>query len=139
MIPERQHEALLLDEVVRVGQLLQRVIEKCGQFWAPTLGRQRGDLGPVVKPGLEDAAHDREVELTGADEQAGEQAESCLSPEVAHGGGVALTHLDQTSGGEPLERFSLYVGELRLHGLGERVQRVHHLTTLLVNKLNRCQ
>ncbi len=59
-----------------------------------------------MKPGFEDAAHDREVELACADEQAGEQVESGVAAEVAHGGGVALTHFHQAGRGEPLERFA---------------------------------
>ena len=130
VVPERQGVALPLDGVVLVGQLLQRVVEQRGQFRAPPPGGQLGDLGPVVKPGFEDAAHDRQVELAGADEQAGEQVESGVAAEVAHGGGVALTHLDQTGRGEPLERLahrragdSEHLGEPAL--AGQRLSWLH--------------
>ena len=89
---------------------------------------------------LEDAAHDRQVEFAGADEQAGEQIESGVAAEVAHGRGVALTHLDQAGGGQPLERLAdrgaghaEHLGEPAL--AGQRLTGLHLTAEHLVDDL----
>ena len=48
-----------------------------------------------MQPGLQDAADNREIEFAGAQQQPGEQIEAGVPAEVAHGGGIALAHLDQ--------------------------------------------
>ena len=93
-------------------------------------GGQFGDLGPVVQAGLQDAAHDRDVEFAGAQQQPGEQVQSGVAAEVAHRGGVALAHLDQARGGDPLERLAHgrprhpeHLGEATL--AGQRLTGLH--------------
>ena len=82
----------------------------------------------------------RQVEFARADEQAGEQVESGVPAEVADGGGVALTHLDQAGGGESLERLAdrgprhpEHLGEPAL--AGQRVAGLHFSAEHLVDDL----
>ena len=59
-----------------------------------------------MQSGFEDAADHGQIELARPDEQAGEQVEARVAAEVAHGGGIALTDLDQPGLGEPLDRLA---------------------------------
>ena len=97
--------ALPRDGVVVFREFRQRVVEQRSHLRSPAFGGQLGDLRPVVQAGLEDAAYDREVEFARADEQARQEVEPGMAPEVADGGGITLTHLDQAGRGQPLERF----------------------------------